>query len=126
MGRRVCWCNIRRTLATPSPTAADSRLRCPQAGSRCASCPAEVTRSSFRVGIVLAVDVATGDRRIVSGHDPSAFSQDGPPEEWRYVGDRPRFGSVLDVQRAPDGSRLACKRFQVPTDRRVFLAKTVP
>jgi hypothetical protein len=76
--------------------------------------------STDRDGIILAVDVATGDRRIVSGHDPSTFSQDVPPEDWLYVGDGPRFGSVLDVQRAPDGSLLAWSRFQDPTDRRVF------
>jgi hypothetical protein len=54
-----------------------------------------------RDGHILKIDVATGIE---------TFSNDVPFEEWGYVGEGPRFGSVLDIARAPDGSIIAFNR----------------
>lgn len=74
--------------------------------------------STSRGGHILTVDVATGNRKIISGPDVESFSDDVPAEEWGYIGEGPEFESVLDVSRASDGSLIAFTRMQ--NDHRIF------
>ena len=63
--------------------------------------------SSGRKGAIVALDIATGDRRVVSGEGPDGVT----------VGEGPAFGSVLDVRRAPDGSFYAWTRGANPNSQ---------
>ena len=63
--------------------------------------------SSDRRGAIVALDVASGDRRVVSGETPDGAT----------VGAGPSFGSVLDVRRAPGGLLYAWTRGAMPNSQ---------
>jgi hypothetical protein len=63
--------------------------------------------SQERSGAVVAVDVATGDRRVVSGVAPDGST----------VGAGPAFGTVNDVQQGPDGNLYAWVRQTLPAEQ---------
>ena len=65
--------------------------------------------SSDRRGAIVALDVATGDRRVVSGETPDGAT----------VGEGPSFASVLDVRSAPGGVLYAWTRGQFPNSQSI-------
>ncbi len=66
--------------------------------------------STDRSGAILAVDLATGNRRAVSG---TFLGATGPEE----VGTGPTFQTVLDVRRAPDQNLYAWVRTTPPSQQ---------
>ena len=66
--------------------------------------------STARLGAILKVDLATGDRTLVSGSHPFAGS----------VGSGPDLGTVLDVQRAPGGQLYAFVRTTPPAEQEIY------
>lgn len=69
--------------------------------------------STDRSGAVLAIDVATGNRRAVSG---TFLGTNGPYE----VGAGPTFATVLDVRRGPDQKLYAWVRTTPPSQQELF------
>jgi hypothetical protein len=69
--------------------------------------------STDRSGAVLAIDVATGNRRAVSG---TFLGVNGPYE----VGAGPTFSTVLDVRRGPDQKLYAWVRTTPPSQQELF------
>jgi hypothetical protein len=65
--------------------------------------------STERMGAVFAVDVATGNRRVVSGLTP----------EGQTVGSGPAFATVNDVRRGPDGKLYAWVRTPLPGEQEI-------
>jgi hypothetical protein len=75
--------------------------------------------STVRSGAVLEVDLATGNRRIVSGFDPTGFV-DVVNSVLPEVGSGPSFGSVMDVRRSPkDGQVYAYVRTAPPAEQEI-------
>lgn len=69
--------------------------------------------STDRSGAVLAIDVATGNRRAVSG---TFLGTNGPYE----VGAGPTFATVLDVRRGPDQKLYAWVRTTLPSQQELY------
>ncbi|MCB9524166.1 MAG: hypothetical protein H6702_12470 [Myxococcales bacterium] len=65
--------------------------------------------STDRRGAVLTVDLATGDRTLLSGEHPFQGT----------VGEGPAFGTVLDVRRGPDGNLYAYVRQRQPGEQEI-------